>query len=118
MPTATPPRRLGSPEDVDFELVQDVIPVEARPSIVSYMERASVLVAGGGYWTDPYTGSDLPYAEMTDGTYIWSAPWAFLVGRYGVQLPADFLAHMQALEFEPPEISDEELDQIGDAEGL
>lgn len=118
MPTAAPPRRLGTPGDEEFELVRDVIPAEARPPIVGYLQRASVLMAGGGYWKDPFSGEDLPYAELTDGTYVWSAPWAFYVGRYGVGLPAEFLAHMQSLDFEPPEISDEELDRIADAEGL
>ena len=61
---------------------------------------------------------------MTDGVYVWSLAWATLVERYGLglRLPDEFLTHVRALGYRPPELTAAQLRQVtveavlGDAE--
>ena len=120
MPKIDPPRRLGHPDAAEVELELGVIPEAQRERVVAYLNGAEALMAGG-YWTDPVSGDSadsIPFALVTDGTFVWSSPWAFLVGRYGAALPDEFMEHMRALDFHPPELSEEVVHEIGVREGV
>lgn len=120
MARVAPPRRLGTPEPEAVELELGAIAESQRAQIVSYLQGAEALVAGG-YWTDPVTEDpedSIPFALMTDGEYVWSSPWAFLVGRYGAALPDEFMRHMSSKNFQAPELSEEVVYEIGVREGI
>jgi hypothetical protein len=121
MEKVPPPQRIGDSRDQLVELVLDAIENRReRKKIARYLSRAEGLLAGG-YWTDPVTGNPahrLPQVFMTDGVWVWSSPWAYLVVKYGAALPAEFLEHIRALGYRPPRLSDERAQEIGIAAGL
>ena len=120
MGKAAPPKRVGEAEVEPSELVLDAIDADERVRVVDYLREAEGLIAGG-YWTDPVTEDPedlIPYSLKTDGSWVWASPWAYLVGRYGAALPAEFLEHIRALDYRPAEMSVERIEEVGDIEGV
>ncbi|GAA2016291.1 hypothetical protein GCM10009839_09760 [Catenulispora yoronensis] len=112
--TPIPPHRIDQPVTQLLEVIPDVIAESERSDLAEYLRGATCVVAGG-YCVDPITRHPLNrYADsmMTDGLYAWSIAWASLVERHGAGLPEDFLAHVRALGYRPPEISDQRLRAI------
>lgn len=112
-PIPTPPHRIGSTPPPIVELVPDALAEPERTRLAAYLHCANcIVVATSGYSVDPVTRDPrdrIREALMTDGVYIWSIAWATLVERYGLGLPADFLAHVQASAYRPPDLTPEEL---------
>jgi hypothetical protein len=121
MEKVPPPQRIDDSREQLVELVLDAIENRReRKKIARYLSRAEGLLAGG-YWTDPVTGNPahrIPQVFMTDGFWVWSSPWAYLVVKYGAALPAEFLEHIRALGYRPPSLSEERAREIGIAAGL
>lgn len=121
-PTPTPPQRIGRKSPPSAELVPGAIAEPERSAVAGYLRSANCVVATtGGYWVDPITRDPrdrIPEAVMTDGVYIWSIAWATLVKRHGLGLPTEFLAHAEALEYRPPELTMEQLQQVAVEAGL
>ena len=121
-PIPIPPHRIGHTPAEPAELVPDVIAEPERSRVGEYLRDASCVVAtAGGYWVDPITRDPrdrIHEAVMTDGVYIWSLAWATLVQRHGLSLPAEFLAHVRALGYRPPELAARQLHQATVEAGL
>lgn len=114
------PRRIGEPSGDPAELVLDAIGGSERKRVVDYLSGGEGVIAGG-YVTDPVTDDPshrIPYTLKTDGIWLWSGAWVWFVERYGAALPADFLEHMRALGYKPPQVSAERAREIGVAEGV
>lgn len=81
-------------------------PQENEEKIAEYLDSGLCLFARGGWVEDVLdpAGSTQMYAGggMTDGTYFWSSTLSYYVRKYHLRLPADFLAHMAALNWSPP----------------
>ncbi len=75
-----PPRRLDRSDDV-----------------VEYL-RLNVLVGMcAGWMVDRYTGEQVPGWRSNvrcDGVFAWGEDMGYYLGKYDVELPADFLAHI------------------------
>jgi hypothetical protein len=78
--------------------------------LVRYLRSASVLAANGPV-SDVLSGDPLPDAlsVMTDGTWMWPSDLAFYVERYHAELPTDFVDHARQSNWNPRQLSDEEL---------
>lgn len=114
------PHRVGEPAGEPAELVLDAIGNDERENIADYLGNAAGLFSMG-YWTDPVTDDPkdvIPFVLATDGSWVWGTPWEYFVDSYGAALPADFLTHIRALEYQPPEVSEERAREIGIAEGV
>lgn len=122
-PIPEPPRRLGTVTAGAAAvppLVLDAIPEPERAALAGYLRDAACLVAGG-YWTDPVTRDPLrrhPEALMSDGVFLWSIAWATLVELYGCALPEEFLTHVRAADYRPPELSASGLQDAAASAGL
>lgn len=79
---------------------------EDEAKIVAYLDAGLCLFARGGWVEDVLDpiGSTQMYAGggMTDGTYFWASTLSFYVRKYHLRLPADFIAHMAAMNWTPP----------------
>jgi hypothetical protein len=49
---------------------------------------------------------------------VWPSPWTWFVEGYGAALPADFLQHIRAQGYKPPQMSAQRVREIGIAEGV
>lgn len=63
---------------------------------------------------NPSKGRVVPTGYATDGVWVWRIYWGYFVGEYGVPAPEEFLIHARSRQFEPPTLSEEEIDRIID----
>jgi hypothetical protein len=83
-----------------------------EPKTVEYLKSGAVIATTGrrvGDVLDPEHTDVADLAVLTDGEWVWPADLAYYVDRYGVALPAEFVSHMRALDWRPPELTDDEL---------
>ena len=95
----------------------EALPNEAR--IVEYLQGAAILVATSGPVEDvldPSAGNVAVPNIATDGTWMWPMDLPYYVERYHVSLPEEFLAHGEATGWRLPNIGDEDLNRLADAE--
>jgi hypothetical protein len=70
-----------------------------------YLRSAPVV---GGAWTLTYDVLDPdhpvigPLILLSDGVWEWPEELAYYVERYNVDLPAEFLAHLEQAHYQPP----------------
>lgn len=84
-------------------------PDEAR--IVAYLKSGICLAACGGVQRDVLEPSSGRYTSpdmMTDGVWLWPGELPYYVAAHGVELPAEFVAHMRASGWAVPAVSDAE----------
>lgn len=79
--------------------IQDLIsPVEIKEKekIVSYLNNAKVDAACAGTLYDPITGEKIrrEWLLFTDGEYIWHSYVPYLVEKYNMRLPEQFIEHV------------------------
>ena len=82
-----------------------------KQRIVSYLQGGKPLTVVPGFQRDPRGDSELPggASVYTDGAWAWPHIAAYLVDRYDLAVPEEFLAHMRAQSFEPISLSRDEL---------
>jgi len=84
--------------------------------IVGYLTDATTLAAAPGPLVDDVLdGSSegvAPLEIATDGTWVWPRDLSYYVGRYHVQLPAEFVDHMQRHGWEPRTLTAAELETL------
>lgn len=85
-------------------------PEEGR--IVQYLRAGSSLMASPTLVGDALDQSKdvlIPLEILTDGIWSWPSDLAYYVENYHVELPADFVRHMQEQDWQPPVLSHEAL---------
>lgn len=82
-----------------------------KQRVVSYLQGGKPLTVVPGFQRDPRGDSELPggASVYTDGAWAWPHIAAYLVDRYDLAVPEEFLAHMRAQGFEPISLSRDEL---------
>lgn len=114
----------GSGEFSRDELVgiSGKLPSELLPVVAGYLRSAPMFLAWMELSEDLIDGSfRVPggSAINSDGTYYWRLDTAAYVEHYGIELPADFMQHAGARNWEPVKLDEfefleiyEELEQI------
>ena len=91
---------------------------EREAEIVRYL-RDSPTLAATGVRVNDYLNSDnravAPLETATDGTWIWPRDLPYYVETYSVALPTAFVQHMKQRNWEPPELTYEELVAVENA---
>ncbi|MGA5265301.1 hypothetical protein NCG97_09770 [Streptomyces lydicamycinicus] len=84
-----------------------------REPLAMYLSGAYSLLAAGNIQDpiNPGKGVVVPFGYCTDGEWVWPSYWGYFVREYGVQLPDEFIDHVQGRNFAPAVLSDEELDK-------
>lgn len=75
-----------------------------KPQVLAYLRAGNMLIFSPGVdddVLDPARRSDSPSIRM-DGTYCWPQTLAYYVDRYDVELPAEFIAHARANDWQVP----------------
>lgn len=88
-------------------------PQEAE-KIVSYLEGGKVLATTGSVVDDYLNASRQGIAKLeivTDGVWVWPRDLAYYVREHRVKVPEDFVAHMRAQRWKPPELTPAELNK-------
>lgn len=84
-------------------------PWEDQAAAVAYLRAAPTYFATFGPTKDVIDPEhpiiDPPHFK-TDGRFVWPLDLAHYVERYHVALPEAFVAHMRALDWQPPETVD------------
>jgi hypothetical protein len=91
------------------------IPATSRDSFAEYLRGARMVMPFMEHTVDLVAGEfSVPggSAIMTDGVYFWRLDTADYVAAYGVELPADFLRHVEALGHTPPDVAPEYVRRI------
>jgi hypothetical protein len=80
-------------------------PAEDESQIINYLRSGVMFIVSPGMVKDvlcaegPVIGTP---SIRTDGAWAWRDDLAHYVERYHVQLPSDFLSHVEARNFTPP----------------
>jgi hypothetical protein len=95
--------------------MRDRLPADVRSRVVQYLKGGT---RWGWHspciWYDPLDSSHVEggLALLTDGRWVWPNTLVYFVERYAVDLPGEFLDHMAANEWAPPELDQEELARL------
>lgn len=83
------------------------------PHIVTYLNAGTVYAVAAGPTLDifkhPARHIIGPLSLHTDGTWLWPSDLAYYVQHYHVALPDDFIAHMRAQHWTPPQLSEDQV---------
>jgi hypothetical protein len=76
--------------------------------IVAYLAAPLEFEAVGIIPPDQINGGDLPcsWALRSDGIWIWSNALEYYVRRHHFRVPRDFVRHMAARDWQPPQPED------------
>lgn len=89
-------------------------PREWEAGALAYLDRACCLMASPGLYPDlldPARQIGGPYT-FTDGVWLWPGDVVYYLRNYHIDLPAEFLEHMRARDWVPPELGQDEVDAI------
>ena len=81
---------------------------KTEPRAVNYLRRGSVYAASPGRIVTPDGRALSSSSVRTDGVFMWPDELSVLV-EDGFLLPKEFLEHMAALDWIPPQLNLEEL---------
>jgi hypothetical protein len=88
--------------------------------IVAYLKAGICLAACGGVQRDvlnPCSGRMTSPDMVTDGVWLWPGELPYYVGKHGVELPAEFVAHMRQNDWVVPAVSEAEERELCDRLG-
>ncbi|WP_280200839.1 hypothetical protein [Nocardia cyriacigeorgica] len=76
---------------------------ELRSSLATYLDESSALwvTASIDDPLDPAEKRVVSIGYSTDGTWAWPSYWGYFVRQYGVEVPAEFVAHARERKFVP-----------------
>lgn len=80
-------------------------PQENEERIIAYLHAGAGLFGRSGFVEDvldPDGPASMTVSAFTDGVYFWLSTLAYYVRKYHLRLPADFIAHMAAMNWTPP----------------
>jgi hypothetical protein len=86
------------------------LPEQHRVLVANYLRGGAIVFAAMEHTKDIIDGSfETPGGSgiMTDGHYYWRRDCADYVEHYGVDLPAEFVEHVQQLDWMAPEVGPE-----------
>jgi hypothetical protein len=86
-----------------------LVPAEETARVLSYLEKAPIVLAARGYGTDevdPSRGAQVPLTFHTDGQWIWPGAVAYYLRTHEIPPEPDFLTHIRARGFALPEVDD------------
>jgi hypothetical protein len=78
--------------------------------IVGYLKAAPTILFGRALDKDAWSPADppsVPRSFSTDGTWIWSGAVTYYLQKYGMPPEPELLAHIRALNYTLPEVSEE-----------
>ncbi|MFV8129276.1 hypothetical protein [Streptomyces syringium] len=104
---------LGKFEQVSLSDGVDHLEPFLREQISRYLLESVSLISAGNT-SDPLAperGPVVPFGFSTDGSWAWPAYWSYYVREYGMALPEEFISHMRSLNFTPPKLSSEQIEQ-------
>ncbi|WP_370421167.1 hypothetical protein AB8O64_23420 [Streptomyces sp. QH1-20] len=104
---------LGKFDQVSLSDGVDHLEPSLREPIFRYLMDSTSLISAGNT-SDPLApgkGPVVPFGFSTDGTWAWPAYWSYFVREYGMALPEEFVAHVRSLDFTPPNLSSEQIEQ-------
>ncbi|MER5969143.1 hypothetical protein ABT112_05255 [Streptomyces sp. NPDC002055] len=116
------PRRIGEPES-ECEGVADSLAGsdEFADRLSTFLETAEPLILSPGTVPDPFSDNEnmrVRIGVMTDGVWVWDLAWADYVHYHKVAPPAEFLQHIESVDFTSPEIPEDRAMEIGEAIGI
>lgn len=76
---------------------------ELRSSLATYLDESSALwvTASIDDPLDPAEKRVVSIGYSTDGTWAWPSYWGYFVRQYGVEVPAEFVAHARERKLVP-----------------
>lgn len=76
---------------------------ELRSPLATYLDESSALwvTASIDDPLDPAKKRVVSIGYSTDGTWAWPSYWGYFVREYGVEVPAEFIAHARERNFAP-----------------
>lgn len=100
--------------------IRDAARSAAHPDeefIVSYL-RAGLGFAGVGRYVgdvlNPTKKWNVSLSLETDGVWLWRADLPYYVSEYHVELPEDFIMHMQGNDWRVPTFTETDESRLGD----
>ncbi|VFA99805.1 hypothetical protein [Nocardia cyriacigeorgica] len=84
---------------------------EIRASLATYLDESSALwvTASIDDPLEPAKKRVVSIGYSTDGTWAWPSYWGYFVREYGVEVPAEFIAHARERNFAPAMLDREAL---------
>ncbi|MFE3446700.1 hypothetical protein ACFXNW_27035 [Nocardia sp. NPDC059180] len=81
----------------------DQLDQELRSPLADYLDESSALwvTASIDDPLDPSKKRVVSIGYSTDGTWAWPSYWGYFVRKYGVEVPAEFIAHARERNFVP-----------------
>jgi hypothetical protein len=92
---------------------------ERKADVVRYLAAASVLAASGTAAVDEIGEERTLIGGLhmqTDGRWLWASDLAYYVEVYDAALPDEFLAWGESRDWNPPDLTDEDLIGLCDEE--
>jgi hypothetical protein len=117
--------RIGSPSGTVFIAPQSLVGTyeseEVRDRVMSYLDRGHKLVGWLGYSHCRFNcgkpDHEMGSCDLTDGIWVWPEGLSHYVRSHAVQLPTQFLRHMEELKWKIPEIDPQEIEDLEDRDG-
>ena len=106
--------------DANGPSLRESICVQRHPeaaSIVAYLREGHVVSTTGMSVHDALDPSKMYIAVLgvaTDGSWIWPTDLSYYVGTYNVDLPDEFIDHMQRQNWHVPVFTEEQVSEISD----
>lgn len=98
----------------------DNLSTEPRPKeaeIIRYLEDGNIIVACAGIVEDVLSKSGefagVPSIK-TDGVFVWTGILGYYVKKYHAVLPDEFIQHIEANNWQMPELSESEILEISE----
>jgi hypothetical protein len=88
-----------------------------RDDVLAYLDAGAPLLVSPELepdFVDPSRGAVVPVNFRTDGSWVWNDALAYYVAEYGYAPEPEFLAAMEAAEYECPVPSPEAMDRALD----
>lgn len=83
------------------------------PRVLAYLKAGPVVLFAHSYAEDAYYPEKAPAVPLTfatDGAWVWPGAVAYYLERYEMPPEGEFLEHIRARNYEPPEVSEQELE--------
>jgi hypothetical protein len=106
-------REMKQGRDTDPSIQDAISRGTDAPRLVAYLKAGEMIQMVMGPVEDPVNPDRGFIASMhivSDGVYCWPEALAYLVENYAVELPAVFLAHIEANDWTMPEAIDVDVD--------
>lgn len=108
---------VGSPDDPSLSASVRASAQPDEAQLARYLSGGAVLATTGQLVTDALSDDPAPVARLdirTDGEWVWPDDLSYYVTRYHVELPAEFVSHAASRRWEPPLLSEQELEALSD----